>query len=174
MNIKIKLAIVGVLVASSMAMANIRHSIFNYFQWLYIDFATSTASGHTVYDTDNGAKFVEVALNGNSCYDIHIESVNSNNPDLIFRILTSNNGEQTVDDDGPGHYQPRALFWITSPTLLKVRAYSSGNNSDDFGIYSYIQTSATSASDCSNIDTSRPFYNGATGTIDRGPDNNYD
>jgi hypothetical protein len=174
MNLKVKLAIVCVLAASSMAVANIRHTIFNYFHWLYIDFGTTPGSGHGVYDTDSGAKYVEVALNGNSCYDIHVEAQTTSNPDLIFRIMTSGGTEETVDDDGPGHYQPRALFWITAPTILKVRAYSSSNNSADFGIYSYIYTSITNATDCSNVDTSRPYFNGATGVIVRGPNGSYD
>ena len=167
MNIKFKSAVVVVLVASVSVMANIRHSIFSNFHWLYIDFGTTAGSGHQDYDTDSGNKYVEVALNGNTCYDIHVESVNTSNPDIIFRIGTSS-GEQTLDDDGPGHLQPQALLWITAPTLLKVRAYSSGNNTSDFSVYSSI-LSPTSAANCKATDSDRPFFNGATGSIERGP-----
>jgi len=169
----LKLILVVVFMVCGSAFSDIRQTIMPYFHWLYVDFATSTISGHSEYATDGGAKYLELALSGNACYDILIESAASPNPDLIYRIQTSS-GEQTLDDDGAGHLQPRALLWITGPTLLKVRAYSSSYNTADFLVYSYIQTTATSATDCGNIDIYRPFYNGATGQIVRGPANSYD
>ena len=166
MNTKFKSAIIGVLAASALVMANIRQTIFSNFHYLYVDFATSTASGHGDYDLDSGSKYMELALNGNTCYDIHLEASNTANPDLIFRIETSS-GEQTLDDDGPGHLQPQALLWITAPTLLKIRAFNSTYNTADFMIYSTI-TGSGSATTCKALDVDRPFFNGATGTIERG------
>ena len=167
MNIKFKSAIVGVLAVSVSVMANIRQTIFKNFHYLYVDFATSTAAGHQSHDTDAGNKYMELALNGNTCYDIHLEASNSPNPDIIFKIGTSS-GEQTLDDDGPTNLMPQALLWITAPTLLKVRAYSASDNSADFMVYSTV-TTATSASTCKALDSDRPFFNGATSVIERGP-----
>lgn len=76
-------------------------------------------------------------------------------------------GEQTLDDDGPANLQPQALLWITAPTLLKVRAYSSTYNTADFMVYSTI-TGSGSAAACKALDADRPFFNGATGIIERG------
>lgn len=167
-----KIAILSVLVASVAAVANIRQTIMPYFHWLYVDFATTTTSGHGEYSTDNSAKYVELALNGNACYDIKTENSTTQNPDIIFKILTNNQGEWTLDDDGPsGSMHPQALLWITQPTLLKVRAYSYNHNSADFMVYSYIHTSVTSAAACAALDSNRPFFNGVTGNIERASTN---
>jgi hypothetical protein len=163
-----KIAILSILVASAATVANIRQTIMPNFHWLYVDFATTTTSGHGEYSTDNGAKYVELALNGNACYDIKTENSTTQNPDIIFKIWTNNQGEFTLDDDGPGgSMHPQALLWITQPTLLKVRAYSYNHNSADFMVYSYINTTATSASACAALDGDRPFYNGVSGNIER-------
>jgi len=59
------------------------------------------------------------------------------NPDTVIEVSDQNNAWQMVNDDYGGTWQSHARVWIepirtTMTAKLRVRAYSSAHNSDDF------------------------------------------
>jgi hypothetical protein len=138
----------------------------------YFDF--SAQGSHNNWDTDaSGRKFATLELAGSgsgSCFLVSISPVSgtAGNTDII--ALTDN--DTVIDDDGPsGSLLPFFKVWTSTTRFIKLRAYSTGHNSDDWQMQ--LTQSVRSKASCASSDVggsaSIPLYDGNTSTVSPGP-----
>lgn len=164
------------LVALAVALPMTAHAVYNSDGILgriqYFDFSASGAHDNWQVDA-SGRKFATLELAGaadGSCFLVSIQPVSGSAASTDIIALTDS--DAVIDDDGPsGSSVPFFKVWTTTTRIIKLRAYDTGHNSDDFQLQ--LMQSVRSKSSCTSSavggSAAIPLFDGNTSSISPGP-----
>jgi hypothetical protein len=138
----------------------------------YFDFSAQGAHNNWAVDA-NGNKFATLELAGNSggsCFLVSVSPVSS--PANATDIIALTDNDAVIDDDGPsGSLVPFFKVWTTTTRTIKLRAYDTNHNSNDWQMQltQSVRSKSSCASSAVGGSATIPLYDGNTSSVSPGP-----